>query len=361
MTHRAMNFNAGPAGLPLEALEETREALLDLDHTGIGVLEHSHRGAAYERVHQEAQGHLRALLGLDEAWSVLLLQGGASQVFATLPMNFLKPGQRALYAVTGGWGEKALEEAQRLGDAVDVTPMAKQYRRIPAAAEHRVEAGAAYLHFTSNNTLEGTQYDAFPTGGGAPVVCDMSSDILWRPTDLSGLSMVYAGAQKNIGPSGLVVVLVRRDWLAEARRDIATIFRFATHDANGSLYNTPNTFAVYLTRCILRNLLRDGGLAEAERRNRAKAARLYSALDAEAGFYTLPVERPHRSAMNVVWRLGSPELDARFVKEAEREGMFGLKGHRSTGGIRASLYNAVTLGDVEALAQFVTAFARRNG
>ncbi len=361
MSDRAINFNAGPAGLPLAVMTRAQAEFVDFEGTGMGIVEHSHRGEAYGRVHAEAESRLRALLGLGAEWAVLMLQGGASQCFATVPMNLLGPGSTAAYAVTGGWGEKALAEARCVGEAVDVTPMQGRYDRIPAADEHRAPVGAAYLHITTNNTLEGTQYAGPPEGMEVPLVGDMSSDFLWGPTDLSPYALVYAGAQKNIGPSGLVVVLARRELLARARTDIPTIFRYAVHDAQGSRYNTPNTFGVYMLRNVLAWIESEGGLAEIGRRNRAKAATLYAALDAAPGFFTVPAVPGSRSAMNVVYRLPDPTLDDRYVREAEARGMVGLRGHRSVGGIRASLYNAVSEADAAALADFTRDFVRRWG
>jgi phosphoserine aminotransferase len=334
-----MNFSAGPAALPLAALERARDELLDFAGTGMSVMEQSHRGKAYERVHTEAQSLVRSLLGAPDEYEVMLLQGGASALFAQVPMNFLHRGRRAEYAVTGGWGERALEEAQRVGDAQDLARMQKRYTRIP----------------------EGTQYHSFPEAPGVPLIADMSSDFLWRPFDLSRFALVYAGAQKNLGPSGVVIALGRKDFLASARTDIPKYLRLATHADAGSLYNTPPTFSVYMVRNVLLWLQAQGGLGAMEVRNRAKATALYAALDAHAGFYQRPVEPAHRSVMNVVWRLGSEDLDARFVKAAEAEGMVGLKGHRSTGGVRASIYNAVEPAWVDALAAFCAEFARRHG
>jgi len=361
MTDRAINFNAGPAGLPLAVMTRAQAEFLDFEGTGMGIVEHSHRGEAYGRVHAEAEARMRSLLGLDATWAVLFLQGGASQCFATVPMNLLHPGTTAAYAVTGGWGDKALAEARCVGHAVDVTPMAGRYDHIPSAAAHQAAAGSRYLHITTNNTLEGTQYDAVPRVEGVDLVGDMSSDFLWRPTDLSPYALVYAGAQKNIGPSGLAVVIARRELLARARTDIPTIFRFGVHDAQGSRYNTPNTFAIYMLRNVLAWIESEGGLEEIGRRNRAKAAALYAALDATNGFYRTPAALADRSAMNVVYRLPSDDLEDRYVREAEAQGMVGLRGHRVVGGIRASLYNAVSESDVATLSAFTRDFARRWG
>lgn len=358
---RVMNFSAGPAALPLPVLERARDELLDFNGTGMSVMEQSHRGKAYEAVHHEAQSLLRELLGVPEDYAVLFLQGGASMLFAQVPLNLLHPGKRADYVVTGGWGEKALDEARRVGDARDLAGMGGRYTRIPGREAHAFERGAAYAHITTNNTLEGTQYFDLPDAGAVPLVADMSSDFLWRRFDVTRFALTYAGAQKNLGPSGVVIALARKDILASARKDIPKILRLATHADSDSLYNTPPTFSVYMVRNVLAWTRSLGGLDAMEARNRAKAATLYDALDAFAGFYRCPVEPPHRSVMNVVWRLATEDLDARFVKEAQEEGLVGLKGHRTTGGIRASIYNAVEPAQVAALADFCRDFARRNG
>lgn len=370
---RAMNFSAGPAALPEEALLRAREELLEWNGTGMSVMEQSHRGKAYERVHEEALALVRRLLGLgpDSKKAVLFLQGGATQVFATLAMNFLRPGQSADYVTAGAWGEKALSEAESVARAIGATVRAvpwegmREGRRMPHPRELAFDAGAAYVHTTSNETIHGSQVGLssaipFPEPK-APHVCDMSSDFLGRAIDPSRFSMIYAGAQKNIGPSGVVVVVVDEAWLASSRDDIPSIFRYATHAKNGSLYNTPPTFAIYLVRNVLEWLEKKGGVAAIERENREKARLVYEAIDASGGFYTCPVERDARSIMNVVFRLATPEAEARFLAATEAAGMVGLKGHRSVGGLRASLYNAVRPEWVKALADLMREHARTAG
>ncbi len=361
---RVINFNAGPAALPLPALEQARDELLDFRGTGMSIMEHSHRGKAYEAVHQEASALLGKLLNLPATHQVLFLTGGASTQFALVPLNFLSPGRSADYVLTGGWSEKALDEAKLVGStrvAASTRLADGRYTRVPSQAEVQLDSSAAYVHTTSNNTLFGTQFHAWLDTGAVPHVCDMSSDFLWRPTDLSRFHLVYAGAQKNLGPSGVVVVVVRRDWLQAARTDIPKIFRYATHAETDSLYNTPPTFAIYLVRNVLQWIDREGGLGAMEARNRAKADALYGALDARSGFYTAPVERGSRSVMNIVFRTPSEALDAKLVAQAEKAGLVGLKGHRLTGGLRASTYNAVSLQDVETLVSFLASFAQANG
>jgi phosphoserine aminotransferase len=361
---RVHNFNAGPAALPLPALEEARRELLDFGGTGMSILEHSHRGKDYEAVHDEAIALIRSLLGVTDTHEVLLLQGGASQQFALVPMNLLPPGRSADYVVTGGWAEKALGEAEILGQARAAwkeTDPAGRYFRVPRRGELRIDPNAAYVHITSNNTLYGTQWPEFPDTGGVPLVADMSSDFMWRPLDVTAFGLVYAGAQKNVGPSGIAVVLVRKDLLASSRQDIPRIFRYKTHADARSLYNTPPTFSIYLMRNVLRWIQGQGGLPAIEEANRAKGAALYGVLDAHSTFFEAPAEKASRSLMNVVFRLPSEELEGRFLAEARSNGMVGLKGHRSVGGIRASIYNAVSRESVQALASFMADFARANG
>jgi phosphoserine aminotransferase len=324
-------------------------------------------------VHHEAVALVKKHLGLSSDWEVLFLTGGASMAFAVLPLNLLPHGQVADYVVTGTWGEKAVAEARatRSLGAGEVhvaasTEKDKSYVRVPRQDELALTPSAAYLHVTSNETIHGVEYalDArapFPRAPGVPVVVDMSSDILGRVVDASQFDLVYAGAQKNVGPSGVTIVCITKELLARGRRDLPAIFQYRTHAENQSLYNTPPTFGIYLVRNVLSWLDAEGGVPEIERRNRQKAALLYEAIDGSGGFYRCPVDVACRSIMNVVWRLPTPELDAEFVKESEAQGMSGLKGHRAVGGIRASLYNAVEPAWVLALAGFMKDFARRKG
>jgi len=361
---RAINFNAGPAGLPLPALERARDELLDFQGSGMSIMEHSHRGKEYEAVHDEAIALLTRLLGIPDSHQVLFLQGGASQQFAMVPMNFLPKDGSADYVLTGTWSEKALDEAKLLGTprvaASSVDPD-KRYTRIPRQAELQLDPKAAYVHITSNNTIFGTQWHAWPQVGSVPLVADMSSDFLWRPTDVSRFAFIYAGAQKNLGPSGVTVVVVRKDFMARGRKDIPKIFRYTTCAENNSLYNTPPTFAIYLMRNVLAWIDTQGGLVGMERRNNEKAEILYGALDRMSGFYRAPVDKPARSTMNIVFRLPTEELDDRFVAEAKKQRMWGLKGHRSAGGIRVSAYNAVSPENIRTLVSFMESFAKANG
>ena len=370
---RKMNFNAGPAALPLPALERAREELLDLGGSGMSVMEHSHRGKEYEAVHDEGLALVRELLQVPASHEVLFLQGGASALFAEIPMNLLEKGKAAQYLVTGAWGEKALQEAKAvaglLGSAVSVQTTGagegkeKSYTRVPPPGEVKVDPSASYLHLTSNETIHGVEFNVdpargFPSSGSVPLVADMSSDFLWRPFDVSPFALVYAGAQKNIGPSGVVVAVVSKALVEKGRKDIPKIFQLRTHAENKSLYNTPSTFGIYMVRNVLSWLKAQGGLAKIEEANRRKARRLYGVIDSNPHFYRSPVEKESRSVMNVVFRLPSEALEEQFVGEAKKRGMVGLKGHRSVGGVRASIYNAVPYEWVDALSSFMEEFAK---
>lgn len=363
---RAHNFNAGPSALPTEVLEQARDELLDFQHSGMSIMEHSHRGKVYEKVHTEALQLVRELMDVPSSHEVVFVSGGGNVQFAQLPLNFLSPGRVADYVVTGGWGEKAVEEAKQVG-RVHVVANTKgadgRFIRLPAESEHHFSADAerAYVHVTSNNTLEGTQYHAFPAWLKGPLVADMSSDILCRPVDVTRFSLIYAAAQKNLGPAGLSILVIDKAFLASARSDVPKIWRYAAHAKEGSLLNTPPTFAIYLVKLVLEWTKRLGGALAMERRNTAKANAVYSVVDQHAGFYATSVEKSARSLMNVVFRLPSDALEQQFLKEAEALNMIGLKGHRSTGGIRASLYNATSEGSAQALATFMNDFAQRNG
>lgn len=361
---RVINFNPGPAGLPLPALERARDELLDFQGSGMSVMEHSHRGKEFEAVHEEAISLLTELLGVPASHQVLFLTGGASQQFAQVPMNFLTPDASADYLMTGVWSEKAYDEAKYYGKpriaATTVQPD-RHYTRVPRQEELKLDAKSAYVHLTSNNTIYGTQWHTFPDVGGVPLVADMSSDFLWKPFDVSRFGLIYAGAQKNLGPSGVTLVLADKAFIARGRKDIPKFFRYSTHAEHNSLYNTPPTFAIYLVRNVLAWMKDVGGLARLEQWNREKAALLYGAIDAHAGFYRAPVERESRSVMNVVFHLPSEELNTTFAAEAKKAGMVGLKGHRTAGGIRVSTYNAVTVENVRTLVAFMDHFVKMRG
>lgn len=358
---RVYNFNAGPAALPLAALERAQRELLDFEGSGMSIIEHSHRGKEYEAVHYEAEALLRELLSISDKYEVLFLQGGASQQFAMVPMNFLPQGKSADYILTGGWSEKALDEAKLIGQTrvAATTGENGKYTRIPEPSEIKLDPNAAYVHLTSNNTLFGTQWFDFPNTGNVPLVGDMSSDFLWRKFDVNQFGFIYAGAQKNAGPSGIVIAIARKDLVESGRKDIPKIFRYKTHAEARSLYNTPPTFSVYLVRNVLLWLKEQGGLDAMEKRNREKGQVIYGAIDAAPDFYRCPVEKKSRSLMNVVFRLPTEALEEQFVSEAKKAKMIGVKGHRVVGGIRVSTYNAVSLEAVTAMAGFMGEFAKK--
>ncbi|MDB4989110.1 MAG: phosphoserine aminotransferase [Myxococcaceae bacterium] len=363
MANRVINFNAGPAALPLLALERAQRELLDFEGTGMSILEHSHRAKDYERVHNECISLITELCGLTDAYQVLLLQGGATQQFAQVPMNLLPPGRSADYLVTGVWGKKALSEAQFVGKARAAASTEEadgSFRRVPKQAELELDSAAAYVHLCSNNTVMGTQFQSFPETGSVPLVVDMSSDILSRQLDFSRFGLVYAGAQKNIGPAGVTVVIARKDWIATGREDIPRIFRYKDHAKENSLFNTAPTFAIYMVRNVLSVLKEQGGVAAMEKKNRLKADLVYGLVDENPDFFRTRVERESRSVMNPVFRLRSEELDAQMVAEAKAAGFVGIKGHKLIGGIRVSQYNATTPEQVAKFVDWARGFARRN-
>lgn len=365
MSKRVINFYAGPAGLPLPALERARDEMLDFSGTGMSVMEISHRSKEYEAVHNEAIALVRELLDVPADYKVLLLQGGGNLQFAMLPMNLLWGGRKADYIVTGNWAKKAYKEAQIVNkEAVRLvcTTEGEKFKRLPRPDEIQVDPGATYVHFCSNNTIYGTQWKTFPDAGNVPLACDMSSDFLWRPFDVSPFGFIYAGAQKNLGPSGLVVALIRNDLLEQCNPALPTMLKYGTHAEANSLFNTPPTWAIYILRNVLAYNKSIGGLKAIEAANRRKGELLYGCIDRHAGFYkgyvTVPADR---SLMNVDFNLPSVELDERFVKDAKAAGMVGLKGYRDLGGIRVSMYNAVTVDQVQVLVDFMEDFVRKNG
>ncbi len=360
---RAMNFNPGPAALPLAALERAKEELVDFAGTGMSIMEHSHRGATYEAVHDEAISLLRELMGIGDDHHVLFLSGGARLQFAMVPLNLLHPARRADYLVTGTWAKSALAEAKMVGDARAAANAEESgtFTRVPRQDELDLDPNAVYVHLTSNNTLYGTQWPSYPDTGGVPLIADMTSDLLGRVVDVSRFGLIYAGAQKNVGPAGVTIVIVRKDLVASARTDIPLALRYASYASANSLWNTPPTFPIYMLRNTLAVLKEWGGAAAIERRNEAKAKLVYDAIAAAPDFYRCPVEEGSRSTMNAVFRLPSEELEKRFLAEAKEARMVGLKGHRSVGGLRVSMYNAVEPAWVEALVALMRDFARKNG
>ncbi|MEO6968538.1 MAG: 3-phosphoserine/phosphohydroxythreonine transaminase [Rhodanobacteraceae bacterium] len=359
---RGWNFSAGPAALPEAVLRRAQEELLEWDGARASVMEVSHRGNAFEAMANQAEADLRSLLAIPENYQVLFLQGGATQHFAQIPMNFCADGQRADYIVTGHWGEKAVKEAAPYAQAyVAASSASSNYTAIPPRDEWDLDPRAAYLHYTPNETIHGVEFHAVPDAGKAPLIADMSSDILSRPVDVPRFGAIYAGAQKNIGPSGLVVMIVRDDLLQRNPRVLPKIFRYAEHAAQHSMLNTPNTWGWYLAGLTFEWLIGQGGLNVMEQRNRAKADALYAAIDGSGGYYRNPVALSARSRMNVPFVLQDAALDPIFLRESEDAGLLALKGHRAVGGMRASLYNAMPIEGVTALAQFMRDFVQRHG
>jgi phosphoserine aminotransferase len=359
---RIHNFNPGPAALPLPVLEEIRESFLNYKGTGMSIVEMSHRSKEFEAVLSDAIQRTRRLLQLDDRFRVLFLQGGATLQFAMIPMNFLADGRSADYVNTGTWSTNAIKEARVLNKPVKVVASSedRQFTYIPESVVFNKDA--VYAHITSNNTIRGTQWSRFPDTGGVPMVADMSSDFMSRPFDAGPFGLIYAGAQKNIGPAGVTMVIVRDDMLRLVPESLPVMLKYTTFSSKNSLYNTPPCFAIYAVQLVLKWIEETvGGLDKMAALNRAKADRIYGCIDASGGFYRGTAEPASRSRMNVTFRLAGEDLEKRFLEEAARNGLGGLKGHRSVGGCRASVYNAVSLDSVEALAQFMTAFAQRNG
>lgn len=354
------NFNAGPAMLPAPVLEQVQAELRDYHGRGMSIMEMSHRSKEFEAVNSSAEATFKKLLGLGDGYRVLFVQGGASSQFATVPMNFLPAGGSADYIVTGSWGEKAIEEAGAAGKLAASTK-ADNYNRLPRPDEIKLSDTAAYVHYTTNETIQGVQFQAVPEVGGKPLVADMSSDILSRPLDASKFALIYAGAQKNLGPSGVTAVVLREAWLEKANKTVPTMFRYSTHVKNNSLYNTPPTFGVYVLNLVLQWIDKLGGLTAMAARNAEKATALYDVIDQSGGYYRGHAAGEARSHMNVTFRLPSEALEKQFVTEAQAAGMIGLGGHRSVGGVRASIYNAMGVDGCQALASFMKEFAKKTG
>lgn len=372
--HRVWNFSAGPATLPTEVLLQVQEELLDWQGAGCGVMEMSHRGKEFTGIIQAAEADLRDLLGIPANYKVLFLQGGATQQFAQVPMNLLagdKEKSSADYIVTGSWSKKALKEAQRIGSVRQAGSVeakgqvADGFTRLPRADELDLDPQAAYLHVCTNETIHGVEVHddaalAAQLPAGVPLVADMSSHILSRPVDVSRYGLIYAGAQKNIGPSGVTLVIVREDLLGRASASIPTVMDYQVMADNDSMLNTPPTFAIYVAGLVFKWLKRQGGLAGMQAINREKAELVYAAIEASQGFYQNPVAADCRSCMNIPFTLAKPELDKPFLAEAQAAGLLGLKGHKSVGGMRASIYNAMPLDGVRALVHFMNDFAAKN-
>lgn len=358
---RVWNFSAGPAAMPEPVLRQAQEEMLDWRGHGASVMELSHRGKPFLQLAAEVDRDLRRLAAIPDDYAILFLQGGATQHFAQIPMNLAAPGARAEYLVSGHWSDKAAHEAAAYVDVhVAGSSAGDGYRTLPVAVD--LDPQAAYLHYTPNETIHGVEFAEVPAAPpGVPLVADMSSDIFSQPLEVSRFGLIYAGAQKNLGPSGVVLMIVRRDLLERTTRPMANIFRYASQAERDSMLNTPNTWGWYVTGLTVKWLLGQGGLVAIGERNRAKADKLYQAIDASGGFYRNDVDVAARSRMNVRFNLHDGELDAIFLRESEAAGMIGLKGHRVLGGMRASLYNAVPVEAVEALVTFMRDFARRHG
>ena len=359
--NRIYNFNPGPAALPLSVLEEIQENFLDFQGSGMSITEISHRSRQFDDVVNDAVARTKRLLGLEDKFEVLFVQGGASLQFCMIPMNFLTPGKSADYVDTGTWSTKAIKEAELQGKSIQVVASSedKNYSYIPKNISFNDDA--AFVHLTSNNTIKGTQWAEFPDTKGVPIICDMSSDIMSRPLEVNRFGMMYAGAQKNIGPAGTCLVIIRKDLLDWIPDTVPTMLKYSTFAAKNSMYNTPPCFAVYTVQLMLKWLEETiGGLEKMAAINQDKAQLLYGYMDA-SGFYRATAEADSRSLMNVTFRLPNEDLEKQFVEQALAGGLGGLKGHRSVGGCRASIYNAITLEAVQALVDFMKTFAQKNG
>ena len=362
MTDRIHNFSAGPAVLPEPVLRKAQEAIWNVAGSGIGIMEHSHRGKTFDRILNEAEAACRSLAGIPDDYSVLFLQGGASLQFAMAPMNLLPPNRTADYLLTGVWAQKAVKEAKALGGKVHIpaSSEATNFDRIPRADEIRYSSNPAYVHLTTNNTIYGTQWPSEPAvPAGVPLVADTSSDMYSRPLDIRKYGLIYAGAQKNLGPAGVVLVIIRNDLVEAGPKTLPTMLQYRTFAAEKSLYNTPPTFGIYIVGEVFRWIQAQGGLAAMAEHNAAKAGLLYDYIDA-SDFFRGTVQPDSRSQMNVCFRAPTEELENRFIAEATRRGLDGLKGHRSVGGMRASIYNACPRAAVEALVAFMKEFERAN-
>lgn len=354
---RSYNFNAGPTALPLPVLEKAQQEFLNYQHTGMSVMELSHRSTEYDYIHNRATDLLRELMAIPENYDVLLLQGGASLQFSMIPMNFLKNGV-ANYIITGSWSKKAVAEAKKFGQVIiGATSEETNFDRIPDVEEMTIDPSAAYTHLTSNNTIYGTQWQNFPMIDNDLIV-DMSSDILSRPIDVSKFALIYAGAQKNLGPAGVTVVIIRKDLLEKAPDHLPAMLDYRTFSQTNSLYNTPPSFSIYMLSLVLEWVKNQGGTEKMAELNEQKATLLYNVIDESNGFYTGHAQKKSRSLMNVTFTLPNQSLTEQFLSEANRLNFYGLSGHRSVGGCRASIYNAVPIESVEKLCEFMRAFQK---
>ncbi|THF84509.1 3-phosphoserine/phosphohydroxythreonine transaminase [Cohnella fermenti] len=359
---RVYNFNPGPAALPLEVLEQGQRAFVEYEGMGMSLMEMSHRSKPVEKIIGETEELLLKLIGLDTGYEVLFMGGGASAQFALVPMNYLAADKVGRYVLSGSFSEKAYEEAGKLGRTeIAASGKADRWAKLPELGGLSLPADTAYVHLTTNNTIEGSQWTDIPDAGDIPLIGDMTSDILSRRLDWTKFAMFYAGAQKNLGPAGVTAVVIRSDLLQRADEGIPTIFQYAAMAKNKSLYNTPPVHSIYMMKLMLEWTESQGGIAEMEKRSEEKAALLYEAVDTSAGFYRGIVDAPDRSRMNVTWRMQDEALEKKFALESAQYGLIGLAGHRSVGGMRASIYNGVPVEACRALASYMRDFANRHG
>ena len=358
---RKRNFFAGPSVLPVEVLEEIRDNIVDYQGQGLSMIEASHRGGMFEEMYDQCLDLFRTLLGIPDDYDVYFLGGGATLQFTMIPMNFLTEGRCADYCMTGTWSNKATKDAQKLG-RVNVLWDGKpsSYTTLPDPSTLKPSSDSTYVYLCANETIGGIEWKSFPDTGDVPLICDMSSDILSRPVDVSRFAMIYGGVQKNLGPAGATFIIMRRDMLDRRNADLTAYMDYALHSKEKGLYNTPPVFSIWAVKLVLEWIVRNGGVEGMDRRAEEKSGMIYSVIDS-SDFFRSPVDKAVRSRMNIVFRLPSEELEAKFISESKAEGMLGLKGHRSVGGLRASLYNALPVEDVKALADFMKEFERKNG
>ena len=361
MTNRIFNFSAGPCTLPLSALENAQADFVDYQGAGMSLIEMSHRGEHYDEVHYDAIANIREVLNVPESHDILFIQGGATMQFAMVPLNFITDGKIAEFVNTGIWVKKAIADAEKVGPTRIIwTGEAENFTRIPAGGEYAPGDDAAYVHICGNETIGGIEYHEFPDTGAVPLVADMSSHIMSRPVEWDKLQLAFAGAQKNLGPAGMALVVIHKDLLEHCKEGLPAYLSYKTHAGTDSRYNTPPVFPIYMMKLTLDWVKSAGGLAEMEKRAITRSSTLYNAIDSLDGWYSCPVDKESRSRMNVCFRLLTEELEARFIAEALENGFSGLKGHRSVGGCRASMYNAMPIEGAERLAEFMINFKRKN-
>ena len=362
MQNRVYNFSAGPAILPEDVLKEAQENLFALPGVGMSILEISHRSKTFDKIINEAKADLKSLLGISDNYDVLFLQGGASLQFSMVPLNLMPPKNKADYILTGSWSKKAQKEAKRVGTVnVAASTESDVFNRIPKQEELKLDPDASYVHYTSNNTIYGTEWHKEPEVGNVPLVCDASSDILSKKIDINKYGLIYAGAQKNMGPAGVTLLILRKDLLERSSDSLHTMLNYKTHSDGNSLYNTPSSFGIYIIGLVAKWLIKNGGLDAMQKVNKEKADLLYKCIDESKGFYKGHALPDSRSLMNITFRLPNEELEKKLIADATAAGFDGVKGHRSVGGLRASIYNAFPKKGVEALVQFMNEFQAKNG